>query len=598
MTLAELLALLANLGELTDEQLADLRDQLRTAAADRREQPATDELVAELTSIADAIEQVRAEEDSRAESAAQLDAQAQAALERINSALADPDDPDGGEADGGADGGDGDEGAAGTQGDEGAAPTPAEPAQPEGAQPVPVAAGAAPARAPRVSRVNARRPASMQVQPPPAPRERPLNLVAAANAPGFAAGEPIQDAGKLADLFEAGIKAFKGYTGNDRTEVRLVRTGPGRAFEDLDATFGGERVLTADTRENLRKINRAQAQLRNGERLEEMQALAAAGGICVPQQVRYDLPIIGDDARPVRDQALMRFGADRGGISTIPPPMIEDLEDAIGIWTEANDQNPSSPTTKPCLTVDCPTEDDTLVDAITQCLRFGNFRARYFAEQIEAWMRLAAVNHARIAENRSLATIAAGSKDVNVGEGLGAVSDVLSTLDRAWAGWASRHRAPNQRFRFVLPFWFLAMARVDISRQIPGGGTLDERYAVADATIERWINARNVSVTWHFDGEAGQIFGPQGDGPLQGWPDTVVSYLYEEGAWLFLDGGELNLGLVRDSSLNEVNDVQVFSETFEATHFHGIDSWRIEMDVCPNGTTSGTTDFDPCSTGS
>ncbi len=54
----------------------------------------------------------------------------------------------------------------------------------------------------------------------------------------------------------------------------------------------------------------------------------------------------------------------------------------------------------------------------------------------------------------------------------------------------------------------------------------------------------------------------------------------------------------RYSTLNATNDYQVFAETFEAACFVGVESYRISMDLCPDGTASGLADVDPCSTGS
>ena len=82
---------------------------------------------------------------------------------------------------------------------------------------------------------------------------------------------------------------------------------------------------------------------------------------------------------------------------------------------------------------------------------------------------------------------------------------------------------------------------------------------------------------------AGQIFGAQTAGALLEFPDTVVWYLFPEGTWLFLDGGELDLGLVRDSVLNSTNDFQIFMETFEGACMVGIESLKITSTVCPSG---------------
>ena len=57
---------------------------------------------------------------------------------------------------------------------------------------------------------------------------------------------------------------------------------------------------------------------------------------------------------------------------------------------------------------------------------------------------------------------------------------------------------------------------------------------------------------------------------------------------MFLDGGELNLGMVRDSTLNRTNDFQMFSETFEKAVLRGHESVAITMALCPSGATAGT----------
>lgn len=589
MTLAELLALIANLAALSDDELAQLDENL-VAAAEERATAETDEQLEELEQILAATEAVRAEAEQRETAATERAARAEAALQAIRGETPGGDgEPDAGEA-GGAE--DEDDGSADEEPNGGEpAPEDAETAPVEDAAGQPEQIAASGSRAPRISRVAARRPASMtprrdahpaQTAPLPA-----LGLVASANLAGFTAGERIDDAEKLATAFWAGVQTTAGYRHGPRVKVPIARAGSERP-EDLGWT--ADRILDSNVRENARKISAIQSPA----------AITAAGGICAPPPVNYDLPVLaGTEARPVRDDMLVRFGADRGGVVTLPPPVLTDLDDAISIWTEANDANPSDPATKPCLTVDCPTEDETLVQAIVNCLQFGNFRARFFAEQIEAWVRMAAVNHARVAENESLTKIGTGSTQVTHGQLLGTIPDVLAGLSLASAAIRSRHRLGRAfPLRFGFPEWLLENMRTDEARRIPGTATTDERYALAEANIMRWFSARNINATPFHDGESGQVFGPQGDGPLIGWPSTAVTYLYPEGSWLFLDGGTLDLGIVRDSVLNGTNDFQMFSESFEATHFHGVESYRLTMDICPDGTVSGTSDIDPCTTGS
>jgi hypothetical protein len=80
-------------------------------------------------------------------------------------------------------------------------------------------------------------------------------------------------------------------------------------------------------------------------------------------------------------------------------------------------------------------------------------------------------------------------------------------------------------------------------------------------------------------------------GTIPGFPGQIDSLLFTPGSWLFLDGGSLDLGLVRDSTLNAKNRYRQFSETFEGAAFRGIESLRLVMSVEPTGQTSGTADL-------
>lgn len=74
------------------------------------------------------------------------------------------------------------------------------------------------------------------------------------------------------------------------------------------------------------------------------------------------------------------------------------------------------------------------------------------------------------------------------------------------------------------------------------------------------------------------------------YPAQIDSLLFVTGTKLFLDGGNLDLGLVRDSSLNSRNRYRQFSETFEGVADRGIENLRLIMSVVPTGATTGTVD--------
>jgi hypothetical protein len=321
----------------------------------------------------------------------------------------------------------------------------------------------------------------------------------------------------------------------------------------------------------------------------------------VPSEIRYDLPaLIGTGDQPVRDEMMVRMGAARGGVVTLDPPVLSDTDGAIGVWTESNDQNPSNPAVKPCLDFTCPDDSESIVDAVTQCLQFGNFRARFFGEQIQTLMDLTAVQFARRMEARRLTAINSGSTQVTVGQLLGTTRDVIAGLIRAGEEIRDVHRLPDsQVLRFGCPAWLIGQMQVDLARQMPVG-TLDETLAVSEAKILGWLRNAGVepTLTYEIGTATGRTFDVQQDGGLKPWPSTVKTQLYPEGSWLDLDGGILDLGIYRDSALIETNDFRMFSEAFQATHFHGVLSWTMIFDTCPDGSASALVDIAPCLIGS
>lgn len=564
--LAELLdALGADPSALSDEALAQALTDIRAAAADIDPASATDEDLDLLDRAAGIVESFEAESDTRETAAVERAERAQALADRIAGPQGSNEDPDPVEVE-----------------DPDAVVDPPEVEAPEG-EPVAIAAAVRPRGG---ATANARRPRAMTPEAAPS-RDRPMaSLVASANNPTVRAGEPMTEL-QVAESMIAAFSAARAYRG----AAAKINIG-GLGFRHPVEQYGEERTLRRDPEDNFRKIREV-----TGRR-----ALAASGGICAPPVVRYDLPnLLGTADRPVRN-ALARFGADRGAVTTLAPITLADVDTTgagagVSIWSNTTDTTPGA-SVKPCLVMTCPDDSTTVVDAITKCLEVGNFRARFFPEQVQEWLDHLDVWHARFAEREMLDTIGTGSKHVTHGRILGTAKDILTMLDQATSEIRNVYRLPDSfRFRWMAPRWLRDQMRADLVRELPGG-THDERFATADADFARWLDIRGINPTWLLEGETGQDYGPQGTGGIQGFKATAVQYLFPEGTWLWLDAAGFDFGIVRDSVLNETNDYRIFSETFEAVHFHGVESWRIASTICADGSTSSTIDIDPCTTGS
>jgi hypothetical protein len=402
----------------------------------------------------------------------------------------------------------------------------------------------------------------------------PVVITAGADLPGITAGSELSS---ISDVAQAILtrKHGMGRTSGGDGEQHSVAT--------FSTSFPSERMLNAnDIEGNRSKVNA----------VVSPEAIIAAGGLTAPVETSYDIFELGETSvRPVRD-ALAVFGADRGGIRFMTPPVLADLEGAVSVWTMQDDIDASTVEApnpvKPCLRVAAGVEVTVYTDAIPLCLTFGNLGARAYPELVERHIQLGMVQHARFSEIRLLTRIGALSTPVTAPSQLGAARDIFVQIEQAAAAYRSRYRLdPSAPLRVLFPEWFKNALRADLTKQLPGDGR-DGTFNLAEAEINKWFATRNINVAWFLDGETGQIFGAQSAGALLGFPSTVIWYLFSEGTFLFLDGGTLDLGLVRDSTLNGTNDYKIFLENFEGVAKVGVESLRVTSALAIKGASSAT----------
>lgn len=401
---------------------------------------------------------------------------------------------------------------------------------------------------------------------------RGSGIVAAAGLRGLQAGTELPDFAEVAKAFVS-----------KRPDVRSAGPGSDGDRTLVASVFGQyseDRILDGDLDRNMAKINA----------VTSAEAITASGGICAPNTPYYTLTTYGGTHRPVRD-AFPVYKAERGGIRFMPAPVLSDLSGSVRRTTVAQDaagytnQTPSGSTApKPCLHVTCESEQTCIIQAVSRCLEFGNMGARTYPEQVEAWIKLGLVEFARYAEIELLNAVSTASTAVTAQQLYGSTYSLLDQISVVTTRFRSIHRlSADIKLRALLPFWATEIVRADIAAQAPGDGLA--RYNVSDAQILDWFSVRGINVTLYQDNTtaAGAPFAAQGAGVLQSWPNTIEWFVFPEGSFLYLDGGNLDLGLVRDSTLNSHNDYQIFYEEFFGLCFIGIESYKITSQVCPNG---------------
>jgi hypothetical protein len=315
--------------------------------------------------------------------------------------------------------------------------------------------------------------------------------------------------------------------------------------------------------------------------------LVADGGYCAPGQPIYDFFDIGDDAGLL---TLPSIGAPRGSVISPISPSIQDVFANAG-WDAAlaeqyTEANSIAGVDKACFFVPCPTEDTWTLIAYPICLTFGNFVARAWPEFVRhaqtISMRAARhkVNAALIAEAIALATSTGPYPGAVTGS---AISGFLAVIGFYAALYRDRYRmSSTAALDVVIPQWVPAVYAADKVRR---DSTTD--FGASEAEFTAALTSRGLRPQYVHDWQTLSA------GPTVDWPSFADVLLFAPGTLVRLDGGTLDIGMVRDSTLNVNNNFQIFTESFDAIAKIGHEVMLVQnVPTCPTGETGDRVAFD------
>jgi len=206
---------------------------------------------------------------------------------------------------------------------------------------------------------------------------------------------------------------------------------------------------------------------------------------------------------------------------------------------------------KPCYTIACGDGVTYDVDAYSTCLKMSNFDQQFWPERVTHVTGQAMIAHAHAVNLALLGLIAADARTATVVDG--------HTNGGTWVQFANSlvQHSSYIRSHYRLPLATVLEAAVPsfvrdalISDHVARAATTDydKTAAMIDATIRSW----GINPQWVYDWQ--ELGSPN-------WPAQYNYLLFPAGVVQRLDGGTIDLGVTRDSTLNVAND---------ACHWRGV----------------------------
>lgn len=417
---------------------------------------------------------------------------------------------------------------------------------------------------------------------PQVPTQR-LAVTASVDIPGVARGEGLTSLAALADV--------------TARKAKSMPVTQGAPSEQLVASIRNEFSHSIDNRTKRGEMKEL-IQFLTGP--DKQAALVAGGGWCAPSETRYDFFNIACEDGMID---LPTFGVTRGGIEF---PVSPSLADALGggtafagfsstfsntsqpwLWTEADDiaAATGSPT-KPCMRVPCPDFDEEKLEAYGYCLTAGNLTDDAYPEATQNTLQLLMAAHAHVINARLIALMLARSTATTPIGGTAtdaAAPRIYNAVGLAATDYRARYgMCIDDVLEVVFPYWVRDVIQADLAWK--AGVELGD---IPLSEVNRYFTARNIAVQWVNDW---QVRGASQFGnatKMTAWPTTVDFLIYAAGTFVHGNGLTLDLGVIRDSVLNETNDhTAAWSEEAHLIAKVGHESRRYTVGFNVNGSTS------------
>ena len=437
-------------------------------------------------------------------------------------------------------------------------------------------------------------------QTPPGSGFQQGTLTASVGLPGtFEAGAKIDSIDSLGRLFETRARNMADQGGRYQArrngdpfggvQVASVRHDWGKDV------FGDESSQTA--------IDEYRERVTGMASESKMESLVAAGGWCAPSQIRYDFFNIACEDGMID---LPTFGVERGGIQfPVSPSLADTFSPAIPwytafsnatvpwLWTEGDDilAVTGSPT-KPCIRVPCSTMSNVRLECYGICLTAGNLADNAWPESTRNFLRLLMSAHYHASNARYISTISALATQITGCSTTATNAATATILDSAeLGGWDIRSKfgmCETDVIESVYPAWSLGAIRADLAKRM--GIAPNDAFNVSNADIASWLDVRRIRAQFVQDYQVRAAGQPGAATPITSYPTVMRNLMYPAGTVARGNGMTLDLGVVRDSTLNARNDfTAAWMEECHLIARFGHEVREYTNAICPSGMTGANT---------
>lgn len=398
------------------------------------------------------------------------------------------------------------------------------------------------------------------------PTSPEIVITAAADIPGMSAGARIT----LNDVARA-------------MHLR-ARSLPSRSARVNVATFtmpyDAEHTITDGTNPAL--VASMLDNIANPKRLMQGNSLVAAGGWCAPSEIIYDFVAL-ESTDGLIDLPSIRIN--RGGVKIPDFLAFGAANDALFTWTEEDDiaaldnDGGEEDYLKATARIPCPEFTEFRLEAEGLQITHGNLTDIAYPELGARFLALALNGHLHRLSAAKIAKIVADAVAFNpTGIGSDVGGDVLSAVDLVVANLRSLFRLANSALvETVFPAWTAGLMRSNFAAR--AGVPMTN---ITDADVLAHLAARNIRAQFVHGYQnlvVGGVLATQ-------WPTTLQFLAYPAGSYVEGNGGSIDLGVIRDSRLNETNDFSLaFTEQFYLVMRRGAQALKVNVDTNVFGVT-------------